>query len=391
VNLMESFRAALRALRANTFRSILTMLGVIIGVSSVILLVGIGTGVRDDMTSQIEDMGSNLLFVFPGKMDDMGSAPAKRLQMEDYDYLKARLPEAEAVVAIFEAPTMVKAGNKSIRASMSSSSDGDHVAFKTDIARGRGLRRTDMDSSARVVVLGWKAAAELFPNSTSIGKTVSVNGQKLKVVGVAAEKGGSMGSQPDLAVYMPVTTALRVMGASDLSLIAVKVPETRLLEPTSKHITRLLKPRFGEDLSVYSQKETAGVMDKFMNTLTVMLAGIAGISLLVGGIGIMNIMLVSVTERTREIGIRKAIGARTWEVLTQFIIEAVVLAVLGGLIGVLLAVGAAAALKPVIPTSIEFGSAATAFLFSAGIGVFFGVYPASKAARLDPIVALRHE
>jgi putative ABC transport system permease protein len=393
MSIVESFRVALNALRANKFRSTLTMLGIVIGVSSVILLVSIGAGVRNDAVGQIEDMGSNLLFVFPGKMEGMNNAPAKRFTMNDYEYLKSRLPDVEAVVGIFQANTTVKAGSKTQRTMISSTNDADHKAFVTkDIAAGRLYRRSELSSGAKVVTLGWKVAKDLFGSpGAALGKTVSVNGQKLKVVGVMAEQGGSVSANPDTMLHMPVTTALKVMGTNDLSLLAVKVADPREMDVTKARIERALKPRFRDDLSVYSQKDTAGAMDRIMGVLTVMLAGIAGISLLVGGIGIMNIMLVSVSERTREIGIRKAVGARTWDVLGQFVIEAIVLSVLGGLAGIALGVAGAFAVRPVIPTSVESWSAISAFLFSAAIGVFFGVYPASKAARLQPIVALRHE
>jgi putative ABC transport system permease protein len=390
MNIAEAFRIALAALRANKFRAVLTMLGVVIGVSSVILLVSIGTGVRDDMVGTIEGMGSNLLFVFPGKMEGMDSAPNKRFTMEDYEYLKQRLPEAEAVVAIAQGKGTAKVGNKTMRVGLSGANDVDN-AFKSEIAHGRRYRRAEIESSARVAVIGSRVAEELFPNREPLGKTIVVEGQRLTVVGVMPKKGGSMAGDQDGAIGMPVGTVLRIMNTNDLTLIGVKVRETKDLEPMTRKIKRVLRPRFGDEASAYSQKETSGALDEMMGTITVMLAGIAGISLLVGGIGIMNIMLVSVSERTREIGIRKAVGARTFDVLAQFVIEAVVLSALGGVIGILLGAGGASALSAVMPTTVAPWSAAMAFAFSAAIGVFFGVYPASKAARMDPIVALRHD
>jgi len=390
MNIGEAFRIALAALRANKFRAVLTMLGVVIGVSSVILLVSIGTGVRDDMVDTIEGMGSNLLFVFPGKMEGMNSAPNKRFTMDDYEYLTQRLPEAESVVAIAQGKGVAKVANKTMRISVGGANDVDHV-FKWDMDRGRPYGRAEVQSSARVAVLGARVAEELFPNREPVGKTIVVEGQRLTVIGVMAKKGGGMAGDQDGEVSMPVGTALRIMNTNDLTLIGVKVRETKDLEPMTRKIKRVLRPRFGDEASAYSQKETTGALDEMMGTITVMLAGIAGISLLVGGIGIMNIMLVSVSERTREIGIRKAVGARTFDVLAQFVIEAVVLSALGGVIGILLGAGGASALSAVMPTTVAPWSAAMAFAFSAAIGVFFGVYPASKAARMDPIVALRHD
>ena len=391
MNFVESFRVALRALQANKFRAALTMLGVIIGVASVILLTSIGNGVKNDFVNQIEGMGSNLLYVFPAEQGGGATASPKQFKMADRDYLAQRLPEA-TVVGMIEVPVTVKAGNHALRPMAVATDDGEHTVFKTEVEIGRNFRPAEVTNSARVAAIGPKVAEGLFPGvSNPVGKSFSVNGQRLTVIGVMKKQGGSITGDKDSTVHLPLSTALRILGTSDLQMLTAKVQDAKDLDRTSMRIKHLLRPRFGADLSVYSQKETVGVMDKMLGTLTVMLAGIAGISLLVGGIGIMNIMLVSVSERTREIGIRKAVGARTLDVLAQFVLEAIMLSGMGGLIGIALGTGGAWALRALVPTTIDPWSAVTAFVFSAAIGVFFGVYPAAKAAKLDPILALRHE
>jgi putative ABC transport system permease protein len=391
VNLAESFRVALRALRANKFRATLTMLGVIIGVASVILLTSIGTGVKNDFVNQIEGMGSNLVYVFPSENGGAGQPSPKKFKPADRDYLKERLSDAEAVVGLIQTPVSLKAGNHSLRSVAVATDDGQHVVFKTDIEKGRSFRPNESDTGARVVTIGSKVAEELFPGQDPIGKTLTMNGQRLTVIGLSKKQGGSVTGDKDNSIVVPLSTGMRMLGTNDLEMLVVKVGDAKDIDRTSMRVKHILRPRFGADLSAYSQKETVGVLDKLLGTLTVMLAGIAGISLFVGGIGIMNIMLVSVSERTREIGIRKAVGARTWDVLAQFVIEAVILSVTGGVIGILLGAGGALSLRVAIPTSIDPVSTLTAFLFAVGIGVFFGVYPAAKAAKLDPILALRHE
>ena len=391
MNLAESFRVALRALRANKFRAALTMLGIVIGVASVILLTSIGAGVKTDMVDQIEGMGSNLLYVFPAEQGGGMSASPKQFKMADREYLAQRLPEA-TVVGMIEVPVTVKAGNHTMRPMAVATDDGEHTVFKADVEIGRNFRPAEVTNSARVAAIGPKVAEELFPGvSNPVGKSFSVNGQRLTVIGVMKKQGGSITGDKDSTVHLPLSTALRILGTSDLQMLTAKVQDAKDLDRTSMRIRHLLRPRFGPDLSVYSQKETVGVMDKMLGTLTVMLAGIAAISLLVGGIGIMNIMLVSVSERTREIGIRKAVGAKTLDVLAQFVLEAIMLSGVGGLIGIALGAGGAWGLRAFVPTTIDPWSAVMAFAFSAGIGVFFGVYPAAKAGKLDPILALRHE
>jgi len=397
VNLLESFRIAMRALAANKVRSALTMLGVIIGVAAVILLVAIGTGVQDEVTGSIEGMGSNLLFVVPGQMGSgmsgQASAPSFRFTIQDATLVARRVPQLSAVVPVLQVSGTVKAGNRSMRVTVAAANEQGGSVFSATLAKGRTYRKSEVSAASRVMAIGSTVASNLFPNQDPIGKTLALQGQRFTVVGIYAEQGGGLGGDQDSQVYIPVTTAQRLFNANYVNTIVVKVDNADDIDRMSAEVKRALKPRYGDEFTVFSQKQTLGILSTLLGTLTYMLAGIAGISLLVGGIGIMNIMLVSVSERTREIGIRKAVGARTYDILSQFVIEAVSLSVLGGIIGIGIGAGGAALLASFtpVPTNVSMWSVALAFFFAFGVGVFFGVYPAYKASKLDPIEALRYE
>ncbi len=396
MNLAESMRIALRAITANKVRSALTMLGVIIGVAAVILLVGIGTGMQDEITGSIEGLGSNLLFVVPGSYgDDMESrsVSSRSFTMKDAETIRKGIDAPGVVVPIIQTGATVKAGNKSVNAFVAAADENGSQAFTGTVADGRFYRRSEVQAESRVVVLGSRVASTLFPNQDPLGKTVSISGQRFTVIGHFESMGGGMSGDQDSRIYMPITTAQKVLGIDDLSMIIAKAERAEDVEVLQKEIERALKPTWGSGVTVFSQEQTLGVLSDLMGTITYVLAGIAGISLLVGGIGIMNIMLVSVSERTREIGIRKAVGARTHDILSQFVIEAVALSVTGGIIGVIVGWGGAlliSSLTPV-PSHVTTGAIALSFSFAFGVGVFFGVYPAWKASQLDPIVALRYE
>lgn len=395
---MESFRIALRALSANKVRSALTMLGVIIGVAAVILLVAIGSGVQGEIIGQIEGLGSNLLFVFPGNFEGGlgagGGDPSilKQFTIDDADYLRRRVTGVDAVVPIIQGPVTLKNGNRTLRSSVAAGTEESREVFaNADPERGRVYRRSEVTAASRVVLIGSTVQTQLFANRDPIDKTISVNGQRFTVIGTYEAQGGSFGGDQDNVIYMPVTTAQRLFGTRDIGAIIVKATDASDVDAVKERVRRILEPRFGEEFSVFSQEQTLGIFEQLLGTLTYMLAGLAGISLLVGGIGIMNIMLVSVSERTREIGIRKAVGARTYDILSQFMIEAVVLSVIGGIIGIAVGAGGAAILEQWVPTQTTWWAVLLAFLFSAAVGVFFGVYPAYRASRLDPIAALRYE
>jgi putative ABC transport system permease protein len=402
MNPTEALRIAVRALNANKARSALTMLGVIIGVAAVILLVAIGTGVQREIRGTIEGLGSNLLFVFPGQVGGgsggagggiggAGGAPSRLFTLDDYRLLQARLTGVDAVVPVASAGGLVKSGSRSIRSVMQGATDQGSAVFSAALGGGRHYNRSEVDAASRVCMLGYTVKDTLFPLGDPIGQVVTINGQRFNVIGWYQKQGGSLSGDQDNAVYVPITTLQVFTGNNRVSIMLIRVTDATQIDIIRAQAKRLLAPRFQDNISVMSQDQTLGILSTVLGTLTYMLAGIAGISLLVGGIGIMNIMLVSVSERTREIGIRKAVGARTYDILSQFVIEAVLLSVAGGGIGIALGAGGAALITAYVPTEVTPWAVALAFFFSFGVGVFFGVYPAWKASQLDPIEALRYE
>lgn len=391
---MESFRIALKALNANKVRSALTMLGVIIGVAAVILLVSIGTGVQSQVTGQISGLGSNLLFAFPGSFDGGGGGPGggitKQFNIDDAEYVQRRIGSQGTVIPSLQAPAHLRVGNRTKNTTLGGT-DQNGDASAGSLESGRWLTRGEVVGAARVVVVGSEVRDEFYPGQEPIGRTLDINGQSFKIIGMLTKKGGSLGGSQDNVAYVPITTAQTMLSTRDISAMLVEVADVNNIEAVKAQVERALKPRFGDQFTVFTQEQTLGILSTLLGTLTAMLAGLASISLLVGGIGIMNIMLVSVSERTREIGIRKAVGARTYDILSQFVIEAVMLSVLGGLVGILVGAGGALALQPWVPAEVTPWAVVLAFVFSAVVGVFFGVYPAYRASRLDPIEALRYE
>jgi putative ABC transport system permease protein len=398
MNLFESFRIASKALFANKVRSLLTMLGVIIGVSAVILLVAIGAGVQGEVTSTVESLGSNVLFVFPGVLDSGSGGPfggggqGKPFALQDAQYLQQRLTNVDAVVPISQTSAIAKYQSNSIRTQLAGSTDQGEAVTSAKLGGGRFFNRSESDAGARVAVIGATVRTQLLPNvADPVGRVITINGQRFTVIGWYEKQGGALSGDQDNQVAVPIAALQNLTATNNVQIILVKVTDPADVDIVRAQIKRFLASRFGSEITVFSQDQTLGIFNQLLGTLTIMLAGIAGISLLVGGIGIMNIMLVSVSERTREIGIRKAVGARTYDILSQFVIEAVMLSVTGGIVGILLGALGAVALSPVVPTQITGWAVAVAFFFSAGVGVFFGVYPAWKASQLDPIEALRYE
>ncbi|KWW97582.1 permease [Carbonactinospora thermoautotrophica] len=390
----EAFRVAVDSLRANRLRSVLTMLGVIIGVAAVVVLVAIGSGAKREVETQVQGLGSNLILVVPGKAR-FGSAPSvSRLTLEDTRELTRIVGNPDAVAATVASGETLRAGQREFFGTVNGVTDTVPQVFDRPVARGRYLTAADVATRRRVAVLGSVVAQRLFPDEDPVGRQVSIAGVRFRVIGVLAEKGTAFGVSVDEDTHIPLTTAQRLFGVDRVDALAVKAPSTESIEELQASLIDALKAKYpGEEFSAVTQTQILGTIGRILGMLTGVLAAIAGISLLVGGVGVSNIMLVSVRERTREIGLRKALGARQRDILAQFLIEAVLLTTIGGVIGIGLGVGVSLLLEWVspVPSLITWWSPLLAFGVSAAVGVFFGVVPARRASRLDPVVALRTE
>jgi putative ABC transport system permease protein len=394
MSLREAAVAALRALVANRMRSLLTTLGVIIGVFAVVLLVAIGQGARDEVTGTIEGLGSNLLFVFPGD-GDFSQVPARSpFTLADVDRIVREVGDERRVAAQLISGETIRADGESAFVTLFGITPGyDEVVVRT-IARGQGISANDIVTGRRVVVLGAGVAERLFAGVDPIGRTVTLGGIRFRVSGVLEAVGGSLfGPDRDQQVMVPVTVAQRMFGTDRVDAIFVRATTTAGILDEVERVERALSRLDTSDYSILTQDEIIGIVGDILELLTWVLAAIAGISLLVGGVGVSNIMLVSVSERIREIGLRKALGARTRDITIQFLVEAVTLTGLGGVIGLAAGIGAARivdAISPV-PAVVTTWSVALALGVSVVVGVVFGVWPARRAGRLDPVVALRHD
>lgn len=395
MNLFESFWLALDAIRANKMRSGLTTLGVVIGVSAVILLVSVGQGMRNYVTEQFQGMGANLIYIMPGDIDfGSGEQPVfnQKLRIEHVRKIEREAIYAKEVSAGIENRGTVKFGKESRRPAVYGVMGNYSVMFNYPVEEGSFITDTDVNGNRKVAVIGETVVEKLLGGADAIGRRINIEGQKFTVIGVLEPKGQALGMDQDDIVYIPITVAQRIFGLDSVSWLAIEARDENSIDLAVAESERILSKTLSkDDFSVMSQENLVGTLEQVFGTLTLMLGGIAGISLIVGGIGIMNIMLVSVTERTREIGIRKAVGAKTHNIMIQFIIEAATLSILGGIIGISIGIGGSLLLRMVLPSEVTSWSIALAFAFSAAIGIFFGAYPAFKASRLSPIEALRHE
>jgi putative ABC transport system permease protein len=394
VRVVEAWRVALDALRANRLRSGLTMLGVVIGVAAVVVLVAIGTGAKREVEQQVEGLGSNLLIVVPGRLEFNSAPSVSRLSLSDVEAVGRVVGDPSRVAVTVTSGETVRAGNRSTFTTVQGVLETTPQVFVRNVARGSYLTSSDVDTARRVAVLGATVARELFADRDPVGQQVSVAGVRFRVIGVFAPLGQSLGVDRDDEVHIPVTTAHRLYGTNRIDGIAVKAPDRERIDALGERIVAELSERHPDtEFSAVTQEQILGVLGDILGVLTGVLAAIAGISLLVGGVGVSNIMLVSVRERTREIGLRKAVGARPRDIGVQFLLEAVLLTTIGGVTGMALGVGAAllvGELSPV-PAAITWWSLALAFGVSAAVGIVFGVVPAQRAGRLDPVVALRTE
>lgn len=390
----EAFRVALDALRANRLRSILTMLGVIIGVAAVVILVAIGSGAKAEVEKQVEGLGSNLILVVPGSLEIGGAPSASRLELTDVELLGRAVGDASAVATTVQSGELVRVGDKEVFTTINGTNETVVNVFDRPIARGRYISAADVDTRRRVAVLGSSSARKLFGDVDPIGRQITIAGVRFRVIGTFVDVGSTFGVDRNAEIHVPVTSAQRLFGVERIDALAVKAPTIDSIPAIQKRILDALAEKYpGDKFSAVTQTQILGTIGQILGLLTLVLAAIAAISLLVGGVGVSNIMLVSVRERTREIGLRKALGARQRDILVQFLIEAVLLTSIGGLIGIALGVSAslaASALSP-LPAQISWWSPLLAFGVSAGVGIFFGVAPARRAGRLDPVVALRTE
>ncbi|MBS1242695.1 MAG: multidrug transporter substrate-binding protein [Nitrospirae bacterium] len=402
MNFIEIFRVALEAILSNKVRSGLTMLGVIIGVLAVILLVSIGEGAQVYITKELTGMGTNLLMITPGKTSTSGgfhppsAGTVRKLTYDDSQALKRRAWLLSDAVPLVFGTGRIKYQNMGRDTMIIGTTPEFQSIRHLFVDTGSYVTQGDVDSKAKIVVLGTKVKEELFGQENALGKAVTLSDARYRVVGVMQKRGTSLGMDLDDIVFIPVTSGQELFDTDGLFEIIASTPRAEDVDRAISQIKEVLIKRHAhkEDFTIQTQGAMLSTMNTILNILTAVLGGIAGISLLVGGIGIMNIMLVSVRERTREIGIRKAIGARNSDIMAQFMIEAITLSGVGGVIGIVLGVGLALLIPmfvTVLPTSISLWSIVMAFTFSMAVGVFFGVYPARKASLQDPISALRYE
>jgi len=400
----ESLKIALNSLAANKMRAALTMLGIIIGVAAVIAMVGLGSGAQKAIADRVQALGSNLLFVRPGSSRQghihFGSGSMITLKPEDVDALKANNRYLAAVLPEFSRNAQAQFGNKNWNTSIVGTVPDYGSVRNVKVTTGRYFTQDEMENTERVAVIGTEVQKNLFGSASPVGETIRIAQENFVVVGLLETKGQQGWMNQDDQILIPVTTAQRrVFGAEYLTGVTIKVLDESHVDAALIEVEKILRRQHrlnrdqDNDFSIRNQSDIISTMQETNKTFSFLLAAIAGVSLVVGGIGIMNIMLVSVTERTREIGIRKAIGARRRDIMMQFLVESITLSLAGGTIGIVLGILISYLLATLAHwnTLISPASILLSFGFSSAVGLFFGLYPARKASMLDPIIALRYE
>lgn len=396
MDIRETINSAATAILANRLRSSLTILGIVIGVTSVILLTSLVSGLRTFITSQIQGLGSNLIFVIPGRIGGArspGGVQANRLVLADAQNLRNKLSEDADVSAVVQRNAALKYGNKLDKGTSVFGVEANYPKLiSIKLKEGRFFTNPEAESGKRVAVAGTSVANILFGGQLALGKTIDIAGLKYQVIGIAEKRGSIFGIDQDNSVLIPLPAAQKQFGIDRLNTIYISANKPEGVENIQKKAVAILKKRLSEDeFSVLTQEQTLSTVSQITQVLTLALGGIAAISLVVGGVGVMNIMLVSVTERTREIGLRKALGAQSRDIRNQFLIEAVALSGLGGILGIIFGIVLSFMAGQFIQTSITWWSIVLSFGVSTLVGIIFGVAPAVRASRLDPIEALRHE
>jgi putative ABC transport system permease protein len=408
MDFVQTLKIALRALRTNKMRSFLTMLGIIIGIAAVIAMMAVGSGASYVISQQIASIGSNIILVIPGSMTSgglrMGSGGSQTLTSDDVKAIMAECPSVSRASGTTRTTSQVVYGNMNWSTVIMGATPELFDIREWSVVNGRSIGQQDVDGAAKVCLLGQTVADNLFSGEDPIGKIVRIKKIPFTVVGVLDRKGQSpQGTDQDDTIFVPLRTAQVKLSRSSfpntVGALMVQAKSEALLGKAEEEVNSLLKQRHRitngkeQDFSTRNLSEILAVAEQSSKAMSLLLGAVASISLIVGGIGIMNIMLVSVTERTREIGIRMAIGARTKDILWQFLTEAVLLTMLGGIIGIILGTVGATVVSRILdwPTLISVQSITVAFFFSGAVGIFFGFYPARKAAGLNPIDALRYE
>ncbi len=396
MDITETIQSSFTAISANKLRSALTILGIVIGVTSVILLVALVSGLQSYITNQIEGLGSNLLFVIPGKIGGArspGGVQVNKLKLSHVNDLNSKLSQEADVCGVVQKTGTLKYTNKKDEGASVFGVQANYTKIiSLEIEKGRFFTNSEANSGRRVAVIGTSAIRVLFDGGQPLGKTIDVSGIKYTVIGITEPRGSIFGIDQDNSVLIPLTSAQKQFGTDQLNTIYISANSPDKVKSVQEKAKAIIAKSLSEDeFSIMSQEQTLSTINQITSTLSVALGGIAAISLLVGGIGVMNIMLVSVTERTREIGLRKALGAKPSDIRNQFLIEAVTLSALGGIVGIALGVLFSTLINHFIQTSITPWSIIISFAFSMAVGVIFGVAPAIRASRLNPIEALRYE